>query len=1031
MIDYIINNNPFRILSISASAGRTEIDNAINNMLYIINNGKQVMESEFEICGYGEVDRSEESIMKCKKTLENGGFIHRLFWFDKSEYVKNWNNPLYTRDFLKAIENGPTPSNYDDFLALVLIWSSFLGNPSLWEQIGLAVFKYVCEMKNDDMTNRILSLREGKEINDGEDDRRRFSRYLSSFCDDYHDNAHIQKLYGELFSAEWFQNESGLDNAKGKRYATIAYCQAMIYEKDNPDFFTAGNVLNLEEKLPFVVWQALAFRFLEFNLSSWTYVYDKLLLKYDISYDSNRQVVGKSESKEGKTKKQYLIDEYRKAIATGEIDERITEFEEYIKLTTDDVIIDFDAIFQEEYSETAIDNGWFDNRSYKERYEEACKILNNGHKEQALDLLKQLSKESKLNYVNCKIGDIYRKIDSDKAQVWYWMAAIEGSGRAALSLGMLQEYDGRPDSAAKSYLEAVKLNNGFARKCLMRMCIEGKWKPEDPNLFLSWYEDNARRGVVEAQKNMADIYWYGLGVVADKEKALDLYIKLGRNGNEYCLERLLHLLTSNKVDRKKYEFTIVNALLFNGTKGSAAGLYVCANSFYEMYRNNSADTELKNIAIYFYEISAAKGCKKAKIELAKLEKSGVYKKRSIRHLRHYNGNLERWSASKPIKDRNVTNEAEYMDKAKKYLRNIFGINEKGNLFGIGDVQVNDIRCYPVSAVTRELLYESRDVFTYSEKLENNPTEYEPIELNDLWAHKVQSPPVVFGMKRQHTKIKETSKICACNECNGMRMVNCECGGKKTTCAKCNGKGQTVCNTCKGAGRYKCGYCRGKGYTEEYTSYSGNDYARPIRKTCIECNGAGIVSCYSCYSNEESISTGMVQCYSCFGIGFSVCLKCAGRGLLECGHCDGKGKIRIGKGIEQTFGADSVSINVNKYQINENIYGNRSFGEPKFDASKYKLIFSDISDGFMAAVPYYDESPEFTLVYTITFLNMYEMVKKYYNTSLDKNEIRLVKYGSRFYQKEIMEIKFQYKGKIHYCQIDEAEGSYILDKTLEM
>jgi hypothetical protein len=86
---------------------------------------------------------------------------------------------------------------------------------------------------------------------------------------------------------------------------------------------------------------------------------------------------------------------------------------------------------------------------------------------------------------------------------------------------------------------------------------------------------------------------------------------------------------------------------------------------------------------------------------------------------------------------------------------------------------------------------------------------------------------------------------------------------------------------------------------------------------------------------------------------------------------------------------------------------------------------------MAAFPYHEDIPELNMVYTITFPNMYDLVKKYYNTSLDKNEIRLVKYGSRFYQKEIMEIKFQYKGKIHYCQIDEAEGSYILDKTLEM
>ncbi len=1031
MIEYMINNNPFRILAISASSGRAEIDNAIENMLNRVKNGQTEHFGRFDNCEYGEIERNEQSILKCRETLKNEGGIHRLFWFDKSENVDSWNNTVSVNYFLEDIADGPTPDNYDDFFALVLVWSSLLGGPSLWENIGIAIFKYVHEMKNDNMTDRIVSAREGKTMENCDDYRRKLLRYLMDFINDNLDNVYVKKLCAKLYTIDWFQKEFRLDASSAKKQAIKMYCEVMIEEKDDRDFFYAKSVEDLEGDLPTVIWKALAFRFLEFNPSGWTYIYDKLYKEYDISYESNRQIVGKSEIKEGKTKKQYLIDEYRKAISTGEIDERIAEFEEYIKLTTGDATIDFDAVFQEQYSETASDSGWFDNRSYKERYEEACWILNNGHKEQALDLLKQLSKESHLDYVNCKIGDIYRKIDADKAQVFYWMAATEGSARGALSLGMLQEYDGRTDAAANSYLEAVKLKSGFAKKCLMRMCIEGKWKPEDPNLFLSWYEANARIGVVEAQKNMADIYWYGLGKTADKQKALDLYIKLARNGNEYALERLLHLLASNEVDRKKYEFTIVNILMSNGTKGSATGLYLCANSFYEMYTKNSADTELKNMAIYFYEISASKGYKKSKIELAKLESRGVYKKRRIKHLRHYNGNLEYWHESDPIKDRNVTSEAEYIDKAKKYLRNIFGIRENGNLFGIGDVQVIDIRCYPVSAVTRELLYESRDVFTYSEKFENNPKEYEPIELNDLWAHKVQSPPVVFGMKKQHTKIKESSKICACDECNGMRMVRCECGGKRTTCAKCNGRGQTVCNTCKGVGNYKCGYCRGKGYTEEYSSYSGNDYARPIRKTCIECNGAGTLKCYSCYSNEEGISTGMVQCYSCYGRGFSVCSKCVGRGLLECGHCDGKGKIRIGKGIEQTFGADSVSINVNKYQINENIYGNRSFGDPQFKSSKYKLIFSYISDGFMAAFPYHEDIPELNMVYTITFPNMYDLVKKYYNTSLDKNEIRLVKYGSRFYQKEIMEIKFQYKGKIHYCQIDEAEGSYILDKTLEM
>ncbi|MBQ9699170.1 MAG: sel1 repeat family protein, partial [Lachnospiraceae bacterium] len=524
MRDYLIINNPFHILSISASASKIEVENAFNNMMSCIDKGQSISGCRFDICDFGELDRSADNLIECKEKLLKLAELHRMYWFDKSEYTKTWNDPLYTNDFLEAISSGTTPSNYDDFLALVLFWTSFYGNPFLWERIGLALFKYVYDMRNNNMSNIILSTREGRDVTHADDSRKQLLKVLIYTTSDNQDNAYVRKLCGELYSTEWFQDELGLSPSKAKKYAIIEYCQAMIYEKDNPDFFTAGNVLELEEKLPSIIWKALAFRFLEFKLSSWTYVYDELFVKHDIGYDMDRQIVEKVEARVGKPKKQYLVDEYRKAVDSGEINERVEGFENYIKLTTGDDTLDFDSIFQDKYDVTDVDSGWVDNRSPKEKYKEACELLNNGHKERALEILLNLKKEKNNDYVLCKLGDIYSKIDSYQAQIWYLGAALSGNAKAMQLLAMSYETDGYYKEAAEFYLKGAEHNKGFCKKCLLRMCIQGRWKPENPGIFLSWYETDAKKGKVVAQRSMGDIYWYGFGVESNKNTALDWYM---------------------------------------------------------------------------------------------------------------------------------------------------------------------------------------------------------------------------------------------------------------------------------------------------------------------------------------------------------------------------------------------------------------------------------------------------------------------------------------------------------------------------
>ena len=598
-------------------------------------------------------------------------------------------------------------------------------------------------------------------------------------------------------------------------------------------------------------------------------------------------------------------------------------------------------------------------------------------------------------------------------------------GQKCLELGRSYENENRITDAADQYIQGAKKRDVLCMASVLRLVMKNKIEMNTPQIFLKWFEPEISKDDVVVYKALGDIYFYGIGTAKNIETAVDWYIKAAYKGDENAIEKLAEYFKEGEWTEECRD-AIYNVFLYQAGMGSPTGLFVFANLVYNDFKEEGKkDDRLFDMAISLYELAAAKGEKNAIADLNKFEQLGIYKKRNITHLKGYTPKIETVWNRRIIDEKDVTNEPEYMDKATKLLRGALGIKESGRIFGIGDVEVKNVRRFPVIITTREVVCETRKKYNImqpaSRYVNGNSTEVN----SNLWVYKGKKAPFDFKNKVNRTPIEDTLKLCTCHECKGETVKPCECGGKKIICNSCGGSGDKICKACNGKRIVKCWSCSGKGYTESYEYYQvrNEDRTRTIRSKCYTCNGSGRHNCDSCYGS------GSITCYTCSGEGSWWCKKCHGSGKLTCNCCEGSGKLIKGFGIEQTYESVNLGYVIKNYNDDENIYGKDAVGNAEYGYEGDIPIVSYVSDDVIAAVPLIDLPRELGDIHPITYFDLKNLRNMYDEKGLDKNKSRLVSYRCNYIQREVLELKFIYKRKWHYCQIDETADGILFDADM--
>ena len=410
-----------------------------------------------------------------------------------------------------------------------------------------------------------------------------------------------------------------------------------------------------------------------------------------------------------------------------------------------------------------------------------------------------------------------------------------------------------------------------------------------------------------------------------------------------------------------------------------------------------------------------------------LREQGLYKKRNINTIgkRDYSVRIDKHNPLLP--NRYVTDVGDYKETAKKYMRHFLGLGQGMRLLGIGDVKILSVRSYPGVTATKELLYEERRECNFVEATREYPDENtlrssKPV---NVWDFPFITPPGKFKENTTKIPIRDAKGVvCCCYKCEGARMVPCDCGGKKTSCSNCRGTGQENCCYCGGTGKSKCYECGGTGKVEEaYQQKFGGDWITCYRKkTCPSCNGLRGELCTRCDGS------GKETCCRCHGSGYAICPTCYGRSIVECGVCEGSGRIKIKKGVEMIEHLEITSAILRDYDVDPNIYGGNRFEPMPCDPYGDELIVKFTSDEPIEYIPRDDYEPD-NKGWQGFYYEMKNLTQMYKEKSR-RMDNRIHKYRVSVYQREMLEVKFKYKGNENYCHIDVRAGKCIFDKNFK-
>ncbi len=213
-------------------------------------------------------------------------------------------------------------------------------------------------------------------------------------------------------------------------------------------------------------------------------------------------------------------------------------------------------------------------------------------------------KQNNVHAMN-NLGSCYRDLDCldnhfDLAFEWYMKAAGFGYEYALNNVGSCYRYGRGVEidyiKAIEWYKKAAEFGNVYSYNNL-GSCYS---KLGNYAEAVKWYQLAADNNNSYALNNLALLYWNGLGVESDKNKAKNLFIKAIENGNEYAYSNLGKLY----LEEEDYGNALKYLLLAEEAKDCPID-----NAYYLglMYHNGHGCPRNLPLAKKYYDLSVSRG----------------------------------------------------------------------------------------------------------------------------------------------------------------------------------------------------------------------------------------------------------------------------------------------------------------------------------------------------------------------------------------------------------------------------------------
>lgn len=147
--------------------------------------------------------------------------------------------------------------------------------------------------------------------------------------------------------------------------------------------------------------------------------------------------------------------------------------------------------------------------------------------------------------VMCRLGRIYRKLGNyNDAMKWFNEAEKLCNFDAMNMLGLMysngEGVEKNSELAIHWYKEAA---DGGLAVAMYNLGYEYRYILENYQQAFYWYQQAANTGYISAMTELGDLYYNGLGVAVNKQKALELYKEAADNGDENAIKTLEKIKT--------------------------------------------------------------------------------------------------------------------------------------------------------------------------------------------------------------------------------------------------------------------------------------------------------------------------------------------------------------------------------------------------------------------------------------------------------------------------------------------------------
>ena len=374
----------------------------------------------------------------------------------------------------------------------------------------------------------------------------------------------------------------------------------------------------------------------------------------------------------------------------------------------------------------------------------------------------------------------------------------------------------------------------------------------------------------------------------------------------------------------------------------------------------------------------------------------------------------------------VTNSEKYQQIVNGYISSTFNKSKCDTLKDKEkNIRIRSIHSIPKSFFTCDMFYDSRSIYgtkTPSAYIKTSSDRVHSADEYDMWDVECPKPVKMFAKSSNKVQIQESMHLTDCSACHTTGHLPCNCNNGTETCPNCNGYGVFNCNYCNGYGEHNCSHCNGLGYTTQLEIVGYENETVPIwenvKHNCYVCNGYGRVRCNNCDGS------GRITCNTCNGMGTITCRRCHGTRQVTCHCCSGCGHFLDRVEVSQNYDILSLTSVMNEISINKEQYGNQCFATFTPHVNDY-LICELTSDTPITRI----DTQE---ILSNSFSSPWNLQKEMDNFLSDirrsNNTKRALQYRVRIYQRNILEINYEFDERPYRMLMDVSTNEILMDKN---